>query len=158
MKKPFRPNDRVSYGVVPGELLGIYNMHKALFLSDYPKENFLTFTELRKAERSSSDVFIFFAREKFGNSLSEADKKALKQRRFFPVMLSDLKHLESNKSDLDSMLNKRHLYLTMARHYVRTNMPDDRIHRLCEKIEQLQVEIESYNNVSPTIRDNSRTI
>jgi hypothetical protein len=162
VKKPFKHNDRVCYGVVPGTILGIYNMSKALFLSDYPKDNFLTFSELRTAEKRHSDVFFFFAREQFGNVLSERAKKTLKQRRFFPVLLSEIKHLEAPKPDyktpLESMVNKRHLLLTMAKHYVRSCMPDEKIHRVCEKVEDLQLEIESLSYDSRNIRDNCQRI
>jgi hypothetical protein len=166
MKKPFKHNDRVCYSVVPGTILGIYNTSKALFLSDYPKDNFLTFSELRTAERRHSDVFIFFVREQFGNVLSERAKKTLKQRRFFPVLLSELKHLDTptapkpdSKTPLESLVNKRHLLLTMAKHYVRSSMSDEKIHRVCERVEDLQLEIESLSYNDPrNIRDNSQRV
>lgn len=145
MKKSFKVDDRVSFGVVPGSILGIYNVNKALFFSDYPKSNFLTFAELREVNKADNPTFFFFIREKFGvNKLSERAKLTLKQRRFLPVLLTDLKHLPAEqKSELESMINKRHLYLTMARHYVRSKESDEKVHRVCEKIEELQFKIEN---------------
>jgi hypothetical protein len=165
MKKPFKHNDRVCYGVVPGTILGIYNMSKALFLSDYPKDNFLTFAELRAAEKRHSDVFIFFVREQFGNVLSDRAKKTLKQRKFFPVLLSEIKHLDTpapnhdSKTPLESLVNKRHLLLTMAKHYVRSRMSDEKIHRLCERVEELQLEIEDLARTDArNVKGNLQTI
>lgn len=143
--KVFRNKDTVSYGAMRGVLIGIFDQDQCLFFSDEAKECLLTCSQILNFDKKISNVILFMLHEYFGEPEVALQEMLYKQSRFKIVSLGELKHAVPLAETIhQGLLRKRHIYLTVARSYMKHRSANDaRIHRLCEKAEEIQLEIES---------------
>lgn len=138
----FKVGESVSYGPIKGIVIGLLennNQEFCLFFADNVRPNFLTANEIiNSASWFISNNFRSFLSKYFDSNLFVVAK----QKRFLILPTQDLK-INTIESKEMSLLHKRHLYLTLARHYLRTKASDEKIHRICERIEDLQKNIET---------------
>lgn len=140
MNCTLKHGDTVYYGVVRGTLLGIYSQDQALFMADTARVTFNNAAQLERLLGSPySNLCLSFIKQHFR---AFKDFKVLQQNRFLVVSTDDLKKETVERRTLKEMINKRHLYITMANHYVRGRCSDEDIGRLCQRIENVQLDIE----------------
>ena len=146
MKRAFKKGDSVLYGVTRGIIIGIFTQDKspyALFFSHEQREGFQTRDQITKNKNGVIDYLI---KEHFGYHKTLM-YSVLDQNRFIAVPLQDLKHtspskLVDNQDDTDRLVRKRHLYIQMAKSYMKLGKPNEMVHRICQCIENVQAEIE----------------
>jgi hypothetical protein len=143
MRRIFKNGDHVYYERISGTILGIFNTCMAFFISDNPEPSLYSFKGLRLANKNDAATLMFFIRDKFGTNLSDDTKVALKQKRFIIVTLSELNHSPKLTTTLQSLIRKRHFLLVMAKNYLRGKHSEERIERICSKVEAIQIEIDA---------------
>lgn len=143
MKRAFKNGDLVFYGVVRGTLIGTFNSDQALFFAHERREGFQARAEITKTKAGASKIIDYLIKEHFGYKKTTAHS-VLEQPRFITLALQDLKHMSPSQvtNDTTRLIRQRHLYLKMAKSYVRTRKSTEAIHRICERVEELQSEIE----------------
>jgi len=158
MKRAFKVGDTIYYGEIKGTLVGILGS-QGLFFADTAQEGFLTHEQMlytspakesdlteRFAYMRMSNSFFYIIKEYFGYATQQTTRirKALQESRFKLLPLAELKHTNS-KEEFNRLLNHRHKYLVMVKYHLKRNNYDEAaIHRLCDKIETLQSQIESF--------------
>lgn len=143
-KRVFHKNDRVQFvpdskQAVNGSIITIYDNSNALLYLDKPvgwSPATMTFMPLRLR-----NVLWLCLQDKFGKDL--AHQPIFYQKRFACATLQELTSIiteikEPTASDLE---RRRHLYLTMARHYLRAKKYDG-LPNLCDRIIDLQKQID----------------
>jgi hypothetical protein len=143
MKRAFKNGDLVFYGVVRGILVGTFNGDQGLFFAHERREGFQTRAEITKTKAGASKIIDYLIKEYFGYKKTTTHS-ILEQPRFIALALQDLKHMSQSQvaTDTTRLIRQRHLYLQMAKSYVRTKKSEEAIHRICGRAEELQSEIE----------------
>lgn len=141
--RSFKAGDLVFYGATRGIIIGIYNATKALFFSHEQRDGFQTRDEVSYAKPGASRIIDYLIKEHFGYT-THPSQMVLNQHRFKILSLEELKHMSVSQIDDDRhrLIRKRHLFIKMAKTYVRTGKSDETIDRLCSHIDMVQAEIE----------------
>lgn len=129
----------VYHGVVRGVFLGVYN-ESALFMADESRHCLLSWKDLIENNLVYAKVLNHFIGEFFGGN---AYGELLCQPRFAIKPIGELKLATDIVYTYQSLIKKRHLYFTMAKHYIRKKSSSEAsIQRVFQFIDDLQVEIE----------------
>ena len=158
MKRAFKHNDRVSFGLSSGIILGIFNQGQVLVWSDEERSNFWSCREMLISNPDIDYMLFYYVRDHFGYEPSADTKKLLSQRRFGIRMLSELKHTTTDVEERKlSLMKRRHMFIVMARNRIADFHDEGRLERLYGKIMDCQTEIEMLESEQKTAQDGGQS-
>lgn len=136
----FKIGDTITYGVIDAIFLGAFGNERAFIMSEVPRDSFRTGNELcQDLGTPHLNLFLHFVREHFDYPFNL--NSVLDQRRFATVLLANCK--KDQRWYYKSLLSKRRMHIKMAYFYMRTNRRSEDIARVCNRIDSVQLEIDS---------------
>ncbi len=145
--KAYREGDRVRLGNIAGVIITFFDQSVLLYTD---KEVGWAPAYIAHAGLSQRlcNTLMLCLRQQFGNDLTNLP--VYTQKRFLCADREKIKHLSlpslkqnfRETSPKDPRYQRRRNYLTIARHYMRTNN-EHGFHHICEQIEELQENIEN---------------
>lgn len=142
--KSFKHGDIVEFQGTPGKIICIYKNLQALFLADEPKDNFFTWYQVA-SNPSHFQIFEYYIKSYF-NISNIQNLEILNKKRFILVNLNHLVHQPRESITLNSLHRKRHLYVKMAQHFLRSTASDEKLNNIYNRIENVQISIDFLEN------------
>jgi len=139
MKRVIKNGDRVFFGPIKATIISIFNSNHALILSETSHTTLKVWDDLQISHPQLLKVMFFYLKEYAGDYATHL----IKQQRFCITSISQLRFNNEPKPSYRSLIKKRHLYIAMAKHYIRNKHKDNSIQRICSKIEDMQIDIET---------------